>query len=301
VRDATTGSGLRQDRGCVYGKVRRKSTSFVLNTPTKRRISLSFPLEFDNEEKLRVMMMTHVRTESSKGTLVISHHRFLLLLIVLVTLNQHYVMGTGTSFQSYYPPVCRPQGERCYRTTNSETQNRFNDCCTMSGTGAIYMSCDGGPWSSVCTVCPNNDCSNRLPTFDPKGVKSVDHSVVTVGNTGGSSLKNNCTAIKNLGPETSSSTGYAIPFPPMGQNDIFQPAGRETEIALLVGGNYIAPRAAEIEGNTVVLGDFLIGAAGTNSLGTLITTGERRCIYIQVVSQSCFSCCCCLLLFSLAS
>jgi len=293
----------------MVDSVRRKSTSFCSTQTHKEAehsLSVSLALvpsrEFNREAKLRVMMMTHVRTESSKGILAIMSHRLFLLLIVLVTLNhQHYVVGTGTSFQSYYPPVCRPQGERCYRTTNSETQNRFNDCCTMSGTGAIYMSCDGGPWSSVCTVCPNNDCSNRLPTFDPKGVKSVDHSVVTVGNTGGSSLKNNCTAIKNLGPETSSSTGYAIPFPPMGQNDIFQPAGRETEIALLVGGNYIAPRAAEIEGNTVVLGDFLIGAAGTNSLGTLITTGERRCIYIQVVSQSCFSCCCCLLLFSLAS
>lgn len=48
------------------------------------------------------------------------------------------------------------------------------------------------------------------------------------------------------------------------------PLGRESQVALLVGGSYDGPLAAEIEGRIVVLGDFHIGHHGLSSLGTYL-------------------------------
>ena len=182
----------------------------------------------------------------------------------------------SSALPPFYPPVCITEGQRCYRTTDSEQQNKYSNCCTSNGgtNGTVVMACQGGIWSAVCTRCPANNCATRLPLYDPKGVQGVDWNVVTVPTAG--SPNDDCTAVANLGPKNSASTGYSLPFPQLGViTNILNPAGRESEISLLVGGNYRAPLAAEIEGNIVVLGDFIIGKDGTNSLGTYIPVHGR--------------------------
>jgi len=70
-----------------------------------------------------------------------------------------------------------------------------------------------------------------------------------------------------LGPELSASDyqgEFALLVTPKNINN---PLGRESQVSLLVGGNYDGPLAAEIEGRIVVLGDFKIGEKGLNSLG----------------------------------
>jgi hypothetical protein len=80
----------------------------------------------------------------------------------------------------------------------------------------------------------------------------------------------------NLGSQLSDSD-YQRVFPLLADIiDIMNPNGRESQISLLVGGTYSGPLAAEIEGRIVVLGDFLIGARGVNSLGTLPTPTSSR-------------------------
>ena len=69
----------------------------------------------------------------------------------------------------------------------------------------------------------------------------------------------------NLGSSLSEATGYSQEYPSLGGYST--PAGYDDTIAFLVGGNYNAPVAAEIEGRAVVLGDFTIGSQGTNSIG----------------------------------
>jgi len=57
---------------------------------------------------------------------------------------------------------------------------------------------------------------------------------------------------------------FGLPVTP---NNINNPLGRESQVSLLVGGNYDGPLASEIEGRIVCLGDFKIGEKGLNSLG----------------------------------
>lgn len=52
--------------------------------------------------------------------------------------------------------------------------------------------------------------------------------------------------------------------------DYLHPLGRESQVAVLVGGSYDGPLASEIEGKVVVLGDFHIGHHGVSSLGTFL-------------------------------
>jgi hypothetical protein len=181
---------------------------------------------------------------------------------------------TSLDLNAYRPPDCIPEGQRCYRTSNKERQNRFSSCCKDARTGAVYMTCQGGPWNDVCTKCPWNNCTQQLPAWDPKGFDGVDWGVTSVAlamTTAGLNPKlASCPALANLGPLVGASTGYSEPFPLLGNSNVFSPAGREFEIALLVGGNYYAPLAAEVEGNIIVLGDVIIGASGTNSLGMLL-------------------------------
>jgi len=160
----------------------------------------------------------------------------------------------------FLPPVCLAEGQVCYRTTDGETENRFNSCCKEPN-GVVSMVCRGGPWDAVCTRVPGNDASNRLPQFDPKG---SDWGLTDTSRTG--STRDSCPNAANLGPLLSKSTGFTETFPLLLPTDAIA-RGRESEIAFLVGGNYVAPFAAEIEGKIVVLGDFKIGALGTNSLG----------------------------------
>lgn len=75
-----------------------------------------------------------------------------------------------------------------------------------------------------------------------------------------------CSEAQNLGDGLSEGQGYLQEYPKSG--GVGTPNGYDDTIAFLVGGNYNAPRAAEIEGKAVVLGDFIIGSQGTNSLGT---------------------------------
>jgi hypothetical protein len=78
----------------------------------------------------------------------------------------------------------------------------------------------------------------------------------------------------NLGT-TASASDYTGVFPLLADTinvSILNPTGRESQVSLLVGGTYQGPLAAEIEGRIVVLGDFLIGERGVNSLGTSITS-----------------------------
>jgi hypothetical protein len=184
---------------------------------------------------------------------------------VMILAVQPVWAQTVVDRSAFKPPVCIAQGQRCYRTNSNETENRFNNCCTDSN-GSVSMTCSGGIWNSVCTRCSGNNCSNKLPRFDPKGVQGQDWGIVEVSKAGSS--QDSCTAAANLGPSLSKSTGYNNTFPLLGSTNINNPVGRESQVGFLVGGNYFAPLAAEIEGNIVVLGDFKIGPLGTNSLGT---------------------------------
>lgn len=75
-----------------------------------------------------------------------------------------------------------------------------------------------------------------------------------------------CTEVNNLGYGYSESFGYQGEYPALGPTPS-SGAGFDDNVAVLIGGSYYAPNAAEIEGKTVVLGDFVIGDAGTNSIG----------------------------------
>ena len=70
----------------------------------------------------------------------------------------------------------------------------------------------------------------------------------------------------NLGDQVSKAIGYTGVFPNTSSTGGTR-RGTDDAIALLVGGNYVAPNAAEIEGKVVVLGNFIIGQQGTNSIG----------------------------------
>ncbi len=81
----------------------------------------------------------------------------------------------------------------------------------------------------------------------------------------------------NLGPQLSASD-YKGEFGLLRvTNELLSPVGRESQLSLLVGGNYDGPLAAEIEGRIVVLGDFKIGQRGVNSLGT---SGATMCQFM---------------------
>jgi hypothetical protein len=75
-----------------------------------------------------------------------------------------------------------------------------------------------------------------------------------------------CPAVNNLGEGYSAAIGYDGTFPKT-SNTGLERRGTDDAISFLVGGNYSAPAAAEIEGKAVVLGDFIIGSQGTNSIG----------------------------------
>lgn len=120
------------------------------------------------------------------------------------------------------------------------------------------MTCNGGPSNAIC-----ENISSNLPTFDPKGPECATVNVTQAG-----SGYESCPQAMNLGQSLSKSTGYSAPFPLLGSTDINNPRGRESEVGFLVGGDYYAPLAAEIEGNIVVLGDFINGAKGLQALGT---------------------------------
>ena len=74
-----------------------------------------------------------------------------------------------------------------------------------------------------------------------------------------------CDEAQNLGNGISEGKGYLQEYPTLGS--VSSPKGYDDTIAFLVGGSYSAPNAAEIEGKAVVLGDFIIGSQGTNSIG----------------------------------
>uniref|UniRef100_A0A7S3P468 VWFD domain-containing protein n=1 Tax=Amphora coffeiformis TaxID=265554 RepID=A0A7S3P468_9STRA len=74
-----------------------------------------------------------------------------------------------------------------------------------------------------------------------------------------------CEEAQNLGNGLSEGQGYTQEYPQSGS--VGTPKGFDDTIAFLVGGNYNSPIAAEIEGKAVVVGDFIIGSQGTNSIG----------------------------------
>jgi hypothetical protein len=75
-----------------------------------------------------------------------------------------------------------------------------------------------------------------------------------------------CPEVNNLGEGYSAAIGFQGTFPKTHQTNLTA-KGSDDAISFLVGGNYVAPAAAEIEGKAVVLGDFIIGTNGTNSIG----------------------------------
>ena len=86
-----------------------------------------------------------------------------------------------------------------------------------------------------------------------------------------------CNAVEdNLGAELSEGKQYTQEYPKLAS--VSDPRGYDDTIAFLVGGTYNAPNAAEIEGKCVVLGDFLIGSQGTNSIGKLIFYTKLRAL-----------------------
>jgi len=164
-------------------------------------------------------------------------------------------------WSTFRPPVCIAELQQCYRTMTGETENRFNTCC-KDPDGSETMTCEGGPWNAFCIRRTVGETLTKLPKFDPKG---NDWGLIDVAQAG--SPNDSCPDAMNLGPLLSKSTGFNNTFPLLSFVDL-KAKGRESEIALLVGGNYFSALAADIEGNIVVLGDFIVGASGVNSLGT---------------------------------
>lgn len=75
-----------------------------------------------------------------------------------------------------------------------------------------------------------------------------------------------CSSVNNLGQGFSAAIGFNGTFPKTSSTGLSR-RGTDDAVSFLVGGNYYAPDAAEIEGKAVVLGNFVIGAKGTNSIG----------------------------------
>lgn len=72
----------------------------------------------------------------------------------------------------------------------------------------------------------------------------------------------------NLGPLLSASD-FQGNFTTLAESfNVFNPVGRESQLSVLIGGDYNGPLASEIEGRVVVLGDFNIGPNGISSIGT---------------------------------
>jgi hypothetical protein len=191
-------------------------------------------------------------------------YQSIIVIVMMLTVVTYEVAAQsgGIDQSQWKPPACIPLNQRCYRTIDAETNNRFSTCCTGSN-GQVTMTCQGDIWNSKCVNLPNGNSPNNLwPKFDPKG---PDAALVNVNQAG--TTNDSCPSVANLGPLLSKSS-YTSEFPLLGSTNLDSPRGRESQIGFLVGGNYNAPKAAEIEGNIVVLGDFKIGIAGTNSLGT---------------------------------
>jgi hypothetical protein len=188
----------------------------------------------------------------------------IVITVMMLTVATHMVVAQNTpvDLSQWKPSTCIARNQRCYRTIDAETNNRFNTCCTGSN-GQVTMTCQGDIWNSKCVNLPNGNSPNNLfPKFDPKG---PDCALVNVNTAG--TVNDSCPSVANLGPLLSKSS-YTGEFRLLASTNLSSPVGRESEIGFLVGGSYNAPLAAEIEGNIVVLGDFKIGQSGTNSLGT---------------------------------
>jgi len=185
----------------------------------------------------------------------------MMAVVVLQIVQKPFVAAQsgGIDYSNQKPlPVCIPEGQRCYKLTSTELINRFDNCC--NATNGKPLSCKGGSiWWSTC-----QQVTGDFPPSDPKG---PDHGLISVS--AAYTGNENCTGIMNLGPSLSKSTCFTGEFPLLRAPPNWpNPVGREHEIGFLVGGNYTAPIAAEIEGNIVILGDFkVVGYAGTNSLG----------------------------------
>ena len=85
---------------------------------------------------------------------------------------------------------------------------------------------------------------------------------------------------ENLGDGFSAATGvggYSSEqcYPPIVQLDANNLAGIDDSVAVFVGGSYYGRRAAEVEGNMVVLGDLSVDSSGTYSIASFILCSFR--------------------------
>jgi hypothetical protein len=193
-----------------------------------------------------------------------------------------------------------PNPDACKELWQSGSCSLHTDCC-----GALV--CDGMSWDISNKQCQHpidlcssfNDeafCSARsscewkdytcVPNFDysilaPASFPALSGATTSTTPIPTSNVKwedttpdSYCPAVNNLGEGYSAAIGYTGTFPTVSNNG---PTGRGTDdaVSFLVGGNYLAPAAAEIEGKAVVLGDFVIGSQGTNSIGKYTNFMER--------------------------
>ena len=143
-----------------------------------------------------------------------------------------------------------PRPEECSDRISWPTEGKGVALYTIS------IPCDG---SNVCVPTPS---PSRIPTERPTTTPSPPPTPPPLCPVG----------TDNLGPQLSASDFQGEFGTLAATNNISAPLGRESQLSLLIGGNYNGPLAAEIEGNIVVLGDFKIGNRGVNSLGTCRAT-----------------------------
>lgn len=131
---------------------------------------------------------------------------------------------------------------------------QFYDCAHA---GLVFdESISNCNWPSSAATCKSS-CPSSIPIAPtyPPSASPMSAPMCPVGP-------------DNLGPMLSASD-YSGYFSTLNEPfNYLDPLGRESQVALLIGGNYDGPLAAEIEGRIVVLGDFNIGHHGVSSIGT---------------------------------
>ena len=149
---------------------------------------------------------------------------------------------------------CQPAVEVCNLGGGAATCNAISSCVYTNNKcvpKVEYSICGGSPPTTPTPAPKTPTPAPQTPTPAPKTPTPAPNSSTCYG---------------DLGDQVSKAIGYTGVFPVLsGTGGVRR--GTDDAIAFLVGGNYFAPLAAEIEGKAVVLGDFIIGAQGTNSIG----------------------------------
>lgn len=156
-----------------------------------------------------------------------------------------------------------PSGDCKVESGSCKPANDYYHTALSSGSSSSSSGSDTTNAASPTPSPTSVGCASPA-TFAPVAFGTTTETNVVWTDTDESSW---CAEVNNLGYGYSESQGYQGEYPALGPTPS-SGAGYDDTVAVLIGGSYYAPNSAEIEGKTVVLGDFIIGSAGTNSIGT---------------------------------